>query len=434
MSQSGYRLTTIITIVFFALLTCHPSTALAGNPKKSRSSKGHKSQTIPKRNSTGELIDTSKMNINVAPSESATLGTATKPGVSRLLLENIPAPSLAGNLLGDSTIQPVAIYFPPSYSSSKLRYPVVYFLPGFGDVVAQYLDGTYQGFRLQPVMDSLIAAGAVKEMIVVVINGRNLLGGSFYANSPVSGNWENFVEKDVVTYIDSRYRTILRPSARGIAGHSMGGYGALDLAMHHPDIFGNAYCLSPGLFDENGLSQSLMFADPKTVRDYLAIDRELTAMNREQAATGLGRILDSLVTAQRWDLIFTMAYGAAFSGKPSKNAPHISYPYSLDNNALALDTLVWHRWESGFGDLNQKLADSRTQLSDLNALGIEYGVADENSWIPKGCQYFARLLTDRHIKYQMTTFAGQTPGPTGNRLTQYMLPFFSQNLLFQRPH
>jgi S-formylglutathione hydrolase len=354
-------------------------------------------------------------------------------GVSRLIVDKIPAPSLAGNLFGDTTQQPIAIYLPPSYDTSRTRYPVIYFLPGFGDVITLYLDGTYQGFKLQATMDSLIRVGAIKEMIVVIANGRNRLGGSFYTNSPATGNWEDFIVKELVRVIDSRYRTILFAGSRGIAGHSMGGSGALSLGMHHPDIFGSVYVMSPGLFDENGLSESPMFADGKTIRDYLNLENEMKALNRLEATTKLDIVFDSLLSNQRWDLIFSLAYGAAFSARPGANAPHIDYPYSHRNDSLILDSLSWKHWERGFGDLSEKIAQYRSTPEQLRALAIEYGYEDENSWIPRGCQYFSQLLTKQGIPHQLFPFHGRHQDSLGVRMSQFMLPFFSDHLLVQKP-
>ncbi|HEX7773821.1 MAG TPA: alpha/beta hydrolase-fold protein, partial [Pyrinomonadaceae bacterium] len=76
-------------------------------------------------------------------------------------------------------------------------------------------------------------------------NGANAYKGSFYTNSAVTGNWEDFIVRDLVNYVDSNYRTIRAPQSRGIAGHSMGGYGSVMLGMKHPEIFGAVYALSP---------------------------------------------------------------------------------------------------------------------------------------------------------------------------------------------
>lgn len=99
--------------------------------------------------------------------------------------------------------------------------------------------------QLATLMDGLIATGTSKEMIVVVPNGRNAYFGSFYTNSPVTGGWEDFVARELVRWVDGNFRTVAAAESRGIAGHSMGGYGAIMLGMKHPDVFGAFYALSP---------------------------------------------------------------------------------------------------------------------------------------------------------------------------------------------
>ena len=83
-----------------------------------------------------------------------------------------------------------------------------------------------------------MAAGVAPEMVAVAVSGVNALGGSFYADSPVIGNWGSAVVDDVVMAVDARDRTLATPASRGIAGFSMDGYGALALEMSHPDVFG----------------------------------------------------------------------------------------------------------------------------------------------------------------------------------------------------
>lgn len=358
--------------------------------------------------------------------------TAEPLGTSQLLFDTIPAPSLAGNLFGDPTRQPIVIYLPPSYSTTKNRYPVVYFLPGFGDPMSLYLDGTYQGFKLQAAMDSLIGAGVIKEMIVVVINGRNSLGGSFYVDSPVTGNWETFIAAGIVTFIDSHYRTILWQGSRAIAGHSMGGYGAINLGLRHPDIFGCVYAMSPGLCAEDGISQSPMFANQQTIRDYLAIESSLKTLSRPEATARFSSLFDSLLTSGRWDLIFTFAYGTAFAPRPGANAPHIEYPYLMRNDSLVLDSAAWKRWEAGFGALAEKIDQYRGMPERLRAIGIEFGERDENGWIPDGCRYLSQLLNEQKIQHQLITFSGAHQDSLGMRLAGFMLPFCSDNLQMQK--
>ncbi|MGH7563426.1 MAG: hypothetical protein ACREK5_03270 [Gemmatimonadota bacterium] len=72
----------------------------------------------------------------------------------------------------------------------------------------------YQGMTIQATMDSLVLADEVAPMIVVIPNGRNALGGSYYRNSPVTGNWGDYLARDLVAHVDRAYRTIPVPEAR----------------------------------------------------------------------------------------------------------------------------------------------------------------------------------------------------------------------------
>jgi S-formylglutathione hydrolase len=75
-------------------------------------------------------------------------------------------------------------------------------------------------------------------------DGSNAFGNSMWTNSVTTGNWEDYIALDLVEYIDKKYRTDARSASRGIAGHSSGGYGAIKLAMKHPQVFGAVYALS----------------------------------------------------------------------------------------------------------------------------------------------------------------------------------------------
>ena len=74
-------------------------------------------------------------------------------------------------------------------------------------------------------------------MILVLPDAFTVYSGSMFSNSPTTGDWEAFVADDLVAYIDGHYRTIADRSARGLAGHSMGGYGTVRIGMKHPEAF-----------------------------------------------------------------------------------------------------------------------------------------------------------------------------------------------------
>jgi enterochelin esterase-like enzyme len=132
--------------------------------------------------------------------------------------------------------QPVDVYLPPGYRTSPhRRYPVIYLLHGVPGRPAAFLATV----RLGVVEDELVALHKVKPAILVMPFGST---GSFtdeeWANGvrPNSG-WETFVARDLVRAVDARYRTIPRGSSRALAGLSEGGYGALNIGIHHPGEF-----------------------------------------------------------------------------------------------------------------------------------------------------------------------------------------------------
>ncbi|MGW8316358.1 MAG: alpha/beta hydrolase, partial [Bacteroidales bacterium] len=158
--------------------------------------------------------------------------------------------ALEGNLIGDPADRDVSVYLPPSYSTDPdKRYPVLYMLHGFTDSDYKWFGWEEHWINLKQVIDGAIASGSSKEMIVVMPNAYNRFKGSMYSSSATIGDWETFVSGDLVRYIDAHYRTIPKASSRGLAGHSMGGYGTMRLGMKYPGVWSAIYALSPCCMD-----------------------------------------------------------------------------------------------------------------------------------------------------------------------------------------
>ena len=343
------------------------------------------------------------------PSAAATV-TVAEPVIERL---TIPAPSLDGNLLGDPSEVAVEVQTPASYASSpEVRYPVVYFLAGYDEGPAISSIGRE--------LEQLVLEGAAGELILVGVSGDNALGGSFFVDSPVTGRWAAAVVDDVVGTIDERYRTLAASGSRGIAGFSMGGYGALALAMAHPDVFGAVYALSPGLFAPGGLAESQMFANPTVVADFVAGQRELAAMPAADAASELRRVM-----GRSGDLRFSAAYGAAFSPDVDSPPPWIRYPFT--DPAADADPEVWAQWEDGFGGLAAQVESSLDDLLALRGIVVDYGAGDSYAWIPPGCEYLHEQLDRAGIPNRLVRYEGGH-GPVGPRAGEVMLPFFNDVL------
>ena len=181
-----------------------------------------------------------------APAPASAPATALKGTLERV---KVHGKALEGNLMGESAEPEVSIYLPPSYAADRARrYPVVYLLHGYTGTDLGYFGPT--GRQLHVIAERVFGAGAAKEMILVMPNCMNAYGGCMYSNSVTAGNWESYVADDLVAYVDGHYRTIPARASRGLAGHSMGGYGTLRIAMKRPDVFSAIYALSSCCLNE----------------------------------------------------------------------------------------------------------------------------------------------------------------------------------------
>jgi S-formylglutathione hydrolase FrmB len=131
------------------------------------------------------------------------------------------------------------IAFPPGYDDSTARYPVLYYLHGLFEH-----DRSWSEHSGQQTWENLMSTGKIGKFIVVMPEG----GKSFYVNSfDGRERYEDFFIQELVPAIDQKYRTLAARDTRGISGVSMGGFGALNLAMRHPDVFGSASAHSAAL-------------------------------------------------------------------------------------------------------------------------------------------------------------------------------------------
>src|ERR687887_2417734 len=143
--------------------------------------------------------------------------------------------SVTSAALGGRT-QPIYVYLPPGYDRNpERRYPVLYLLHGFPGRPLAFLNTVRAGV----VEDELVARGLARPVILVMPFGST---GTFTDKEWVDGvrpheGWETFVARDVVRAVDVRYRTIATGAGRAIGGLSEGGYGAINIALHHPGEF-----------------------------------------------------------------------------------------------------------------------------------------------------------------------------------------------------
>jgi S-formylglutathione hydrolase FrmB len=175
-----------------------------------------------------------------------------------------------------------------------------------------------------------MAAGQMDELIVVMPNAVNALGGSMYERSPLIGDYRDYIAKDLVAYIDGKYRTIAHSSARGIAGASMGGYGALSLAIEYPEVFGAVASLSPALCE--------IEVDP-IADNYMA-----------KYPLVLGLPTPVSTPEDMWNLFLgyfevNFLYSVAAAWTPNLDNPpfYVDLPVQYPGPTMAMD--IWERWK-----------------------------------------------------------------------------------------
>ena len=330
-----------------------------------------------------------------------------------LILATVHGNSIEESVTGESPDRTVAIYLPPSYADSpERRYPVLYLLHGIGgtheDWMAPNESGNGWG-TIPELMDDGIATQQIAELIIVAPNQMTRGGGSWYTNSDVIGAWEDFTVVDLVDYVDSTYRTLAQASSRGIAGHSMGGYGAITLGMKYPDVFQVVY----------GMSSALLG---------FAANTDLSEKNAgfERAATVTPQTLnpreDSMVAS-------ILCVAQAFSPNV-ENPPFLAdLPYEMRDGRLQKVAECYGRWES---KMPLYMAPAyKENLGKLRALRFDSGRYDQYTHIPPTNRALSDLLTDLAIPHTFEEYNGDHRnrlwGDEGRLVTE-VLPWFSRML------
>jgi S-formylglutathione hydrolase len=340
---------------------------------------------------------------------SFTSGQVPQPaGIGTIEELQVPAPSLAGNLIGDPAIQGVHVYLPPGYKrDTTRRYPTLYSLHGYTGSPESWLRDPDVGMNLPASMDQLIAKGAAAEMIVIAPNGRNAFLGGFYTNSPVTGNWEDYIYRDVVKFIDERYRTIAKPASRGIVGHSMGGYGAFMLAMKHPDVFGAVYALSPCCL---GLEGDLSGDNPIWAKAAKVTSRDLFSR-------GSGSF-DEFMTGA------LIALSAAFTPNRARSPLHPDLPFIDKNGSLVRNEPVHSKFRAKMP--LYVIEQHRDNLIKLRGISVDVGQYDEFTHIKRTTPMLSAELSKFGIPHSFEIFAGgDHQNKVKERFSTKVVPFFT---------
>jgi S-formylglutathione hydrolase len=327
----------------------------------------------------------------------------------RLVREKVHGTSLEKTSTGESADRFVSIYLPPSYDTApNKRYPVVYLLHGITDTDEVWTSAWRKGEAWQSVPDVMnrgIAEKRFGEMIIVMPNELTNWGGSFYTNSTATGNWEDFTVKDLVTYVDGKYRTLARANSRGLAGHSMGGYGAIKIGMKHPYVYSVIYGINPAVLD---WGRDLTIDNPSF--RFLTTNK---ITSPEDALKGGIYAIGAIVVAQ------------AFSPNPEKPPLFIDLPFAMVDGKLQPAGPAFSQWQENMPvHMVEKYA---ANLRKLRGFRFDSGYEDQFTHIPPTARALSAALTARGIDHVFEEYNGdhrnRMMGRTG-RLANEVLPYF----------
>jgi S-formylglutathione hydrolase FrmB len=305
------------------------------------------------------------------------------------------------NTGGENPNRKVSVYLPPNYETSGKRYPVIYFLHGFmgTDSISPWMSN---------VLDAGIEKNKIRPFIMVISNQYTLYQGSFYSNSTLTGNWADFTARELVAYIDKNFRTLANRDGRGISGHSMGGYGALKLAMLYPDVFTSVYALSPGL---------------------LAFVKEFGPNSDSY------KQLAAITTKEELDKTYypkvIVAVARAWSPNASKPPFFCDLPFTYAGDSLIIDSVLVKKWKQ---NMPVYMVDEyAANLRKLKAIKLDWGRNDASRF-PLQCGMFSQELENLGIEHFAEEYIGTHTNKiwtTDGRVLNELLPFFNDYLKFE---
>jgi S-formylglutathione hydrolase FrmB len=305
----------------------------------------------------------------------------------------VHGPSLEGNLEGNSADREVFVFLPPGYATEKARrYPVVYALHGYSIGAEQWS----KEIHVPQTIEGAFAQGA-HEMIVVLPDSKTVHNGSMYSSSATTGDFEQFISRDLVAYIDAHYRTVPARAGRGLVGHSMGGYGASRIGMKHADVFGALYIMSPCCLSPRR-------AGPPNSESEKALDAVKTPADSAKLPFGL--------RAQ-------LASAAAWSPNPRKPPLYLDLP--VENGEVRQDVIAKWAANAPLAFIDQYIGNLRQYRAIAIDVGDEDGLRVDTGKLHD-------VLDTYGIVHAFEIYHGTHTSAVADRFQNHVMPFFSKNL------
>jgi enterochelin esterase-like enzyme len=326
-----------------------------------------------------------------------------KPAVVQHI--KIHGASLEGNLEGEAVDRDVVVFLPPSYEKDKKRrYPVVYALHGYSIGAEQW---THE-IHVPQTIEGAFAKGS-QEMIVVLPDSKTIYNGSMYSSSVTAGDFENFVARDVVAYMDAHYRTISNRASRGLVGHSMGGYVASRIGMKHPDVFGALYIMSP-------CCMSPMTGGGPGPADQM----KERAIAGEQKVASAKSPSDLAAQSPGFQ---SAQYATAAAWAPNPKNPPLYFDLPTKDGVPQPEIMAKYAANAPLAFVDQYIGN----LKRYRAIAMDVGDQD-------GLRFDAtklhQILDNYGVVNSFEIYSGTHTSAVADRFQNHVLPFFSKNLCF----
>ena len=324
---------------------------------------------------------------------------------SQVVMRQLRGESLSHNLIGTDPVRKLAVYLPAGYNDATQRYPVIYYLP---NPMAKFDEEFYLG-TARALLDHAISAGEIDKAIFVAVDMATPIGCSWYVNSPVTGNWEDFMVREIVPYVDANFRTLANRNSRGIVGDFMGGYGAIRFGMTHPEVFGTVYALHP-VGTGSGIYTMYSRPDWKLLAHIQTIDE---------------------LKNSPYGVIFTSIFQASV---PDVNKPplYIDLQAHANGDTVEIDSAITERLRDNFL-LETMIGRYADNLKSLRGLRFDWARNDGNQDHVYANQAFTHKLNEFGIPHEAEEYNGVWG--TGNwgadgRVYTEVLPFLARHLVF----
>ncbi|MGC8537777.1 MAG: alpha/beta hydrolase-fold protein [Candidatus Micrarchaeia archaeon] len=278
----------------------------------------------------------------------------------------------------DGKAGPSVYVMEPAHSSGK---PILIFLAGMmGSGKSMLFNDDLFSENMQHKIERLYASGSIKGSIYVFPDLATKYGGCQYTNSSVAGNYEDFIIDDLIPYLKGMYGS----KKVAILGKSSGGYGAITLAMKHPEAINAA-------MDHSGDS----YFEYCYMPDFPKARRSIEKFGSAEA--WLANFSKKLNKKNGDDLstLNIIAMAAFYTPKRKK----IKLPFDLHTGEIKHD--VWDAWLSN--DPVRMVDTHYKALQKLDFIGIDVGLYDQFNLL-EGSRILHKKLSEHHIRHMYSEF------------------------------